>query len=73
MKNCTIEPTNNPIKALITIVLALKIIPVITPINEIPIMIARYFRLSLIIEIYLFRIFFYQRIFQLKQFGFYKF
>jgi len=43
MKNCTRPPINIPIKALIMIVFALKIIPVITASSEIPMMMARYF------------------------------
>ncbi len=45
MNNCTRELTNIPIKPLITIVFALKIIPIINASSEIPLMIIRYFLL----------------------------
>lgn len=51
MKNCTRPLTNIPIKALIIIVLALKIIPITIPISEIAMMMARYFLLTFTIEI----------------------
>lgn len=52
MKNCTRPPINIPIKALIMIVFALKIIPVITASSEIPMMMTRYLFLIFTIEIY---------------------